>query len=62
MPLEDIFIYLGNMELRHIELQQCDYICRDPKTNMVSEPTPNVINPWLEDVILQTVKRALIRV
>ena len=37
MPLEDIFIYLGNLQLKHIELQQCYYICRDPKTNMVSE-------------------------
>ena len=33
MPLEDIFIYLGNLQLKHIELQQCYYICRDPKTN-----------------------------
>ena len=38
MPLEDIFIYLGNLQLKHIELQQCYYICRDPKSNMVSEP------------------------
>ena len=38
MPLEDIFIYLGNLQLKHIELQQCYYICRDPKFNMVSKP------------------------
>ena len=38
MSLEDIFIYLGNLQLKHIELQQFYYICRDPKFNMVSKP------------------------
>ena len=37
MSLEDIFIYLGNLQLKHIELQQCYYIFRDHKLNMVSE-------------------------
>ena len=39
--LKDIFIYLENLQLKHIELQQCYYICKDPKFNMVSEQAAN---------------------